>query len=141
MDLTVPPTSPNNLPICSFPRANAPFGKVDLRVVCEEIQEASPVGGNPCVVESLQIFERNRLSLLVRHCVFGECHRRFPTESCHEQRNEPALGTNFLAVILYSPIQQPLALARLASQALGRLWHERREREREDQADRWALSN
>ena len=124
-----------------LPAGYAPFGKVDLRVVCEEIQEASPVGGNPCVVESLQIFERNRLSLLVRHCVFGECHRRFPTESCHEQRNEPALGTNFLAVILYSPIQQPLALARLASQALGRLWHERREREREDQADRWALSN
>src|ERR1700722_10652344 len=61
-----------------LPAGYAPFGKVNLRVVCEEIQEASPVGGNSCVVESLQIFERNRLSLLVRHCVFGECHRRFP---------------------------------------------------------------
>jgi hypothetical protein len=60
-------------------------------------------------------------------------------ESCHEQRNEPALGTNFLAVILYSLIQQPLALARLASQAIGSLCHEIREGE--DQADRWALSN
>ena len=108
-----------------LPAGYALFGKVDLRIVCEEIQEASPIGGNPCVAQSLQIFERNRLPLLVRHCVFGECHPRFPPESCHEQRNEPALGTNFLAVILYSPIQQPLALARLASQAIGRLCHAR----------------
>jgi hypothetical protein len=35
----------------------------------------------------------------------------------------PALGTNFLAVILYPPIQ-PLALARRASQALGGRCHE-----------------
>jgi hypothetical protein len=61
-----------------LPAGYALFGKVDLRIVCEEIQEASPIGGNPCVAESLQIFERNRLPLLVRHCVFGECHRRFP---------------------------------------------------------------
>ena len=47
-----------------LPAGYALFGKVDLRIVCEEIQEASPIGGNPCVV--------------VRHCVFGECHRRFP---------------------------------------------------------------
>ena len=52
---------------------------------------------------------------------------------------EPALGTIFLAVVLYSPIQQPLALARLASRALGRLCREIRESQ--DQADRWALSN
>src|ERR1700722_16218156 len=61
-----------------LPAGYAPFGKVDLRAVCEEIQYPSPGGGNSCVIESLQIFDRNRLSLLVRHRVFGERHRRFP---------------------------------------------------------------
>src|ERR1700739_1960725 len=77
-----------------LPAGYAPFGKVDLRVVCEEIQDASPVGGNPCVVESLQIFERNRLSLLVRHCVFGKCHRRFLLSLVTISVNEPALGAS-----------------------------------------------
>src|SRR5262252_1815154 len=75
-----------------LPAGYAPFGKVDLRVVCEEIQDTSPFGGNPSVVESLQIFERNRLSLLVRHCVSGKCHRRFLLSLVTSGVNEPALG-------------------------------------------------
>jgi hypothetical protein len=96
-----------------FPASYAPFGKVDLRVVCEEIQEASPVGGNPRVVESLQIFERNRLSLLVRHCMFGERHRRFPLSLATSSTTNPCWPCISSLSSLFS----------------------------EDQADRWALSN
>src|ERR1700722_13741271 len=101
-----------------LPAGYAPFGKVDLRVVREEIQEASPVGGNPCVVESLQIFERNRLSLLVRHFVFGERHCRFPLSLVMSSATN-LRSARISSLSPLSPIQQPLALARLASQALG----------------------
>src|SRR4029078_10100419 len=80
-----------------LPAGYAPFGKVDLRVVCEKIQDAPAVGGNPCVVESLQIFERNRLSLLVRHCVFGKCHRLFLLSLVMSSVNEPGLVASLLS--------------------------------------------
>ena len=97
MDLRVPPTSPKQLADLLLPAGYAPFGKVDLRIVCEEIQDASPIGGNPCVVESLQIFERHRLSLLVRHCVFGKCHRRFLLSLVTSGVNEPVLGASLFS--------------------------------------------
>ena len=37
-----------------LPAGYALFGKVDLRIVCEEIQEASPIGGNPALPKAFR---------------------------------------------------------------------------------------
>jgi hypothetical protein len=53
----------------------APFGEVHLSVVGEQVKNAAAGRDHSCVVEPLQVFQDNRLALLVGHRLSGECHR------------------------------------------------------------------
>src|SRR5882762_8945059 len=48
-----------------------PLGEVDLRVISEQVQDAAPGRGDATVVEGLEVLQRNRLALLVRHRLSG----------------------------------------------------------------------
>src|SRR5258705_4861600 len=48
-----------------------PLGEVNLRVIGEQVQDAAPGRGDATVVEGLEVLERNRPSLLVRHRLSG----------------------------------------------------------------------
>ncbi len=45
----------------------APFREVDQRVVGEQVEHAAARGGDPAVVERLEIFDDDGLPLFVRH--------------------------------------------------------------------------
>ena len=51
-----------------------PLGEVDLRVVGEEVEDARPGRRDAAVVEGLQVLERDRLALLVRHRLLSDRH-------------------------------------------------------------------
>src|SRR5215216_2710306 len=51
-----------------------PLGKVDLRVVGEELEDAVASRRHPALVERLEVLERHRLALLVGHRPFGYRH-------------------------------------------------------------------
>jgi hypothetical protein len=57
----------------------APLGKVDLGVVGEEVEDAGPGRGDAAVVEGLQVLERDRLALLVRHRLLSDRHHAPPS--------------------------------------------------------------
>src|SRR3954453_2914194 len=52
----------------------APLGEVDLRVFGEEVQDAVAGRSDASVVERLEVLERDRSALLVRHRLRAHCH-------------------------------------------------------------------
>jgi hypothetical protein len=53
---------------------HAPFRKIDLGIAGEQIENGLARRCHATVVEGLEVFERHRLSLLVRHRHLRQCH-------------------------------------------------------------------
>src|SRR5262249_412312 len=68
-----------------------PFREVDLRVVGEEVEDAAASGRDAAVVECLQVFEGDRLALLIGHGLVGQRHGTPPTSGVNGFNVPPSL--------------------------------------------------
>jgi hypothetical protein len=57
----------------------APLGEVDLGIAREQVEDGAAAGGDAAVVVGLEVFERDRLALLVGHRLTGEGHGMSPS--------------------------------------------------------------
>ena len=91
MDLSVPPKSPNSVPICVLPGGQPPLREVHLRVVGEQVEDAAARRRDAAVVERLQVLERDRLALLVGHRPLRHSPSRTPFADGEHHAPEAAI--------------------------------------------------
>src|SRR5215203_6882353 len=68
------PDIAEELPDLLLAVGQTPLGKVDLRIIGEELEDAVASRRHPTVVEGLEVLECHRLALLVGHCPCGYRH-------------------------------------------------------------------